>query len=113
MFIGVIMTSAVSTYARKNKTCGLLINGFHGFPIFGFFLNHSDKDLYCQDMFHMCYQMAVPLVCNGCTQSLAVSSHSVLTSPSLWNSSLWCLLCVSLPAMFMFSRLEIGFSLEM
>lgn len=67
------MISILSTYARNNTTCGLLIDGFSGFLSLPHFLEHSDKDLRVWDLFHMCYPVAVPLTQQEHIQDMVVA----------------------------------------
>lgn len=95
MFIGLVATSVLSTYARNNTTCGLLINGFHGFPSLAFFLNHSDKNLRVWDLFHMCCQVAMPLCSVSTFKTWLCLCVPLLSSPPQGSSSSWCLPHVS------------------
>lgn len=113
MFIGVVMNNIVSTYARNNTTCGLLVNAFHGFLSLAFFLNHSDKDLHVWDLFHMRYQVAVPLVQYERIQNLVVSLRpvTVLSLPRKFLFMMSSPRFSTCSAVLMFSRMETGFTL--
>lgn len=87
MFIGVITTSIVSTCARNNTTCGLLINGFHGFLSLNFFLTALTRICTCETCSTCAIKWQCPL-CNMRSFKTWVCLYiPLLLSPSPGSSS--------------------------